>query len=421
MLPSAVAGPANHDDSRIVDSHDANTSGRVLLRYPKGFGGRSGGVSFLHLLATLFVVWVAGGAACSRQQRIQDFQPPPVVFESVPTLEGLAEMVNRTDEIRKLQSNSTTVTAPDFSGKGLSSTLILERDKHFRLRGKLSPLPTVLVDLGSNDEVFWFQTPDGMQKILYYAEHEAYAKQTERMVLPVDPTWLIDALGLVHLDPATVTEGPTRRPDGKLEVRSQIAMAGGNYRRLYVIDDKTAVVTEQYLYDTSDRLVARAIASDHRFYQEVQCSMPHRIDIHLQPDVGPPMALEIEVGTYSINQILSGDPQLFTMPTGASKKINLATMGGVAFGVPPGVSDANSPYAGVSNGGNPAPAQTAPLSTAWPGGAVSEGESSGTAVESGSTLKLPPETAGGPAQYTAEAQYAPATDYNPTLRGTFMR
>ncbi len=363
----------------------------------------------LRLLVTLFVVWVAGGAACFRQQRVTDFAAPPIVFESVPSLEELAEVVNRTDSIRKLQSNSATVTAPSMSDKGLSSTLVLERDKRFRMKGKISPLPVTVFDLGSNEEVFWLQVPEGVRQTLYFARHEAYAQQAQRMILPVDPTWLIDALGLVHLDPASVIEGPTRRPDGQLEVRSQLTMPDGLYRRVCVINDQTGVVTEQYLYGPDNQLVARALASQHRYYEAEQCSLPHLVKIHLQPAAGPPLALEMEIGQYTINQILSGDPDLFKLPQNASQQIDLATLGGPlppAFSGSPPAHLVPPPAAGAAAPTAPDPGP----STAWP-----------DADEIKSVLQMPPQDGDGKVLQAARAGYAPATTYRPALRGTTLR
>lgn len=369
---------------------------------------------YLRLLATLFVVWIAGGAACFRQQRVADFAAPPIVFESVPSLEELAEVVNRTDSIRKLQSNSATVTAPSMSDKGLTSTLVLERDKRFRMKGKISPLPVTVFDLGSNEEMFWLQVPEGVRQTLYFARHDAYAQQSQRMILPVDPTWLINALGLVHLDPADVIEGPTRRPDGQLEVRSQLSMPDGPYRRVCVINDQTGVVTEQYLYGPSNQLVARALASQHRYYEAEQCSLPHLVKIHLQPAAGPPLALEMEIGQYTINEILSGDPDLFKMPQNASEQINLAALGGLpptAFpGSPPGSTVAPpSPARPLPSPGTASGPASGPA-TAWP-----------SADEVKSVFQMPPQDADEDVPQTARAGYAPATNYQPALRGTTLR
>lgn len=352
----------------------------------------------LHALLALTVTWVAGGAACSRRAPVTEFAPPPEIFQSVPTLEELVSAVNRTDRITKLQTNSARVTAPTMSETQLSASLMLERPKRFRLRGSIRPLPTTLVDLGSNEQVFWLQVPEGMRPTLYYARHSEYARQSRRMILPVDPTWLIDALGLVHIDPSQVTEGPTRRPDGQLEIRSELPMPDGLYRRVCVIDSKAGFVTEQYLYGQENQLVARATAKKHQYYEEFDCSLPHEVRVELQPAAGPPLTLEMKIGDYTLNQILSGDPNLFAMPTDAGDQWDLAKLGG-----PPPEAPSAGPPEGWST---PLPVESRPPENPHAG---SFPPSSPEAVSSAAP--------GDGAVRRAESSYVQPHDFSPPIRG----
>jgi hypothetical protein len=388
-------------------------------------------------LLTGTLLWIAGGAACYRRPAATDFPPPPAIFEAVPTLQELVAAVNRTDKIQKLQTNSARVTAPSMSETQLSASLMLERPKRFRLRGSVRPLPTTLVDLGSNEEVFWLQVPEGMRPTLYFAHHREYAQQTQRMILPVDPTWLIDALGLIHLDPAQVTEGPTRRPDGQLEIRSRVPMPDGLYRRVCVIDARAGFVTEQYLYAADNRLVARATASEHRYYEAFDCSLPHHVRVELQPAAGPPLTLEMEIGDYTLNQILSGDPHLFAMPTDAAKQWDLANLRGIPMAgpsaappaarrsapidpqagsplaSPPSLSGTATPPAGRAPPGKAAP-DSAPPGSAPPGPAPVAADS----ADSPRVSALPAGATPAPsAPATAEQGYVLPPDFRPPLRG----
>lgn len=352
----------------------------------------------LHVLLSLTVTWVAGGAACYRRAPVTEFAPPPEIFQSVPTLEELVSAVNRTDRITKLQTNSARVTAPTISNTQLSASLMLERPKRFRLRGSIRPLPTTLVDLGSNEQVFWLQVPEGMRPTLYYARHSEYASQSRRMILPVDPTWLIDALGLVHIDPAQVTDGPTRRPDGQLEIRSELPMPDGLYRRVCVIDSKAGFVTEQYLYGQNNQLVARATAKKHHYYEEFDCSLPHEVRVELQPAAGPPLSLEMKIGDYTLNQILSGDPRLFAMPTDAGDQWDLAKLGGP----PPGAANFTPP----EGWSTPLPAESPPPGNpdAGPFQPSSPEAVSSAAPDDGPLRR-------------AESSYVQPHDFSPRLRG----
>jgi hypothetical protein len=255
------------------------------------------------------------------------FPPPPVVFEAAPSLEELAAVVNRTDNIRQLSSNSASVEVLSMpSLPRLGATLNLERERRFRLRASL-PIVFAGLDMGSNDEMFWFEVPEGVSKTLYYARHDQYREQLTRAILPVDPTWVMDALGLVRLDPSTVVAGPITRTDGKLEVRNTMAMPDGVYQRVCFIEPSAGYVTDQFLYAPSGNLIAKSTASQHIYYPEHQCALPHRVELHLAPAVGPPLSMRIDVASYAVNQLLSGDPGLFTMPTSAAQSVDLTTLG----------------------------------------------------------------------------------------------
>ncbi len=226
-----------------------------------------------------------------------------------------------------------------------SATLNLEREKKFRLRASLPIILGAGMDLGSNDEVFWFEVPEGISKTLYYARHDQYRQQLNRAILPVDPTWFMDALGLVQIDPNAVVEGPVKRDDGKLQVRSTMMMPNGMYQRVCLIEPSGGYVTDQFLYAPSGTLVAESQASNHVYYEQQQCALPHRVELRLAPAVGPPLAMRIDVGSYTVNQLLSGDPQLFTMPASASQAVDLTTLsGGAPMIVPPPTSGAAANY-----------------------------------------------------------------------------
>ena len=123
-------------------------------------------------LGMLSLLFVSGGATCSRRQPPMLFPPPPVVFEAAPSLEELAAVVNRTETIRQLSSNSASVEVLSMpSLPRLSATLNLERERRFRLRASL-PIVFAGLDMGSNDEMFWFEVPEGVSKTLYYARHD---------------------------------------------------------------------------------------------------------------------------------------------------------------------------------------------------------------------------------------------------------
>ncbi|MCO8120231.1 hypothetical protein NHH03_00680 [Stieleria sp. TO1_6] len=277
------------------------------------------------------VGFVSGGATCARREPVMALPPPPPVLGATPALVDVVAAVNRTSAIRELSSNSATVDVLSMPAlPKLSATLALRKEREFRLRASLPIVMGSGLDMGSNDALFWFEVPEGMGRTLYFAHHEQYRQQLQRAILPVDPTWVMGSLGLTQLDAANVVQGPVMRPDGKLELRSTVPMPSGTYQQVCYVDAQKGHVTDQFLYSPSGATIAESHAWNHQYYVDQQCSLPHNVKLILNPASGPPLELQIDVGTYAVNQILSGDPNLFVIPQGANNVVDLTTIGPVS-------------------------------------------------------------------------------------------
>jgi hypothetical protein len=261
------------------------------------------------LLAILFS---SSGATCVRRSSpLPEFQPP-VAFQNPPDLMQVVEVVNRSQAIEQLQSNSVSIRMSGVPG-AIQSTLAWQRPKFFRLIG--GGIAGKYFDIGSNHEVFWLEAREGLQPKLYYAQHEQYEAQMHRLVLPVSPLWLVEAMGIVAIDPYLVTEPPLLRADGNLEVRSSVPTAIGAYYRTLVIDPKFGYPRQVLLRDPQGRLLANALMSKHQYYASVQYSLPHQVQVQLIPEGSPPLDMQLEVGNYGVNQIEGNDPNRWTMPS----------------------------------------------------------------------------------------------------------
>ena len=231
----------------------------------------------------------------------------------------------------------------------------LQRDKDFRLRASLPIVLGAGLDMGSNQELFWLEVPDGIRKTLYFARHDQYQQQLSRAVLPVDPSFVMDALGLVQVDPNQVVAGPVLRQDGKLELRTSRMTPSGLYQRVLYIEKDAGYVTDQLLYDPSGLLVAQSSATNHVYYDEQGVALPHQVRLNLKPVGEPELSMQIDVSSYAVNQLLTNDPQLFVIPTGASQTLDLSEMGaaGPIGALPPAASSGPTAYTADASLGFP--------------------------------------------------------------------
>ena len=272
-------------------------------------------------------VMLTGGATCNRQVASPFPPPPPIAISATPTIDEIATAINRSQNVREISCNNADIEITSMpSLPRLSATMHARRDRDLRLRAKV---PLVLgsgIDIGSNDQQFWFEVPEGLRKVMYHARHDQYAALTHRQVLPVDPTWFIDAIGLPEIDPTTVIAGPLRRSDGAIEVHTTLPDQSG--LRIAYVDPAAGYVTDQFIYDDRNRLIARSTASQAVYYPTGETTgavLPHRVELAIAPESGPPLTMAIQIGSYSVNQLLSGEPDLFQMPT-STTAVDLASL-----------------------------------------------------------------------------------------------
>lgn len=259
---------------------------------------------YLLLMLTLFT---SGGASCGFLSRNSD-PLAPVVFVGPPTLDDIISATNTNSAaVRQLYSDSVTLSATGVP-VSLRANLAMERPRRFRLRAKLVGPE---LDVGSNDELFWTWAKSDPDRAIYFARHEQFAEGAARRGLPIGVDWLIDAMGLVQLDPAGIHEGPTPRQDGTISIRSQIMRDNRPYSRVLVLDAKHGWILEQQVLDSDGRMLALARCSAHRFYQEVGASLPHHVQIEIPT---ARLGFQLDVSRYTVNQLNADASQLWTLP-----------------------------------------------------------------------------------------------------------
>ncbi len=267
-----------------------------------GYGRNNRGLFLLIVVVGLFGL---SGASCPQTR------PEPRILPPRPTLSQVIQAVNNNNS--RIQSFSTTQASLSVPGiPSLRANLAFERPRRFRLRADLLGSPEL--DLGSNESQFWFWVKRNEQPAVYFCAHDQFATSPARQMVPVDPTWLIEALGVVELDPAAVHDGPIMQPRDRLEIRTTRQTPAGPALRSLVIDAGTGWVLQQHLFDAQGRMIAKSVASRHRRDPLSGVVMPRVVKLDF-PTANPPFSMRIDLGNLQINRPLEGDPnQLWAMP-----------------------------------------------------------------------------------------------------------
>ncbi len=262
-------------------------------------------------LGLALCLFVSSGATCMPWTKKPLGEPSPVMFHHTPTLAEVIQKVNQnTAAIRQLQADAVRISTP--GAPSLKATLALEMPRRLRVRGDL--LMSRELDIGSNEQLFWIWGKNTTGALLY-AGHEEFAASPTSELLPVDPQWLIDALGLVMFDPAAQHAGPYAHGPGALEVHSQILTPRGEpLLKVTAIHVVYGWVLEQQIRDAQGRVLAAAKASNHRYYSQVGATLPDLIEVKIAPGTRNMLDIRIDVGGYRVNELVAA-PDEFVMPT----------------------------------------------------------------------------------------------------------
>jgi len=261
------------------------------------------GVLRLSAVAGILALVTSGCAWLTQRPRVA----LPQTLPPSPTLEQVIRVVN--DNSSRIHSFSTGEAVLSVPGMpSLRTNIAFERQRRLRLRAGTG-ITGAELDLGSNDELFWIWIK--RQPPLYYCRHDQFALSPARRMLPIDPEWLVEALGIVEFDPGVVHQGPFPQPGGRLEIRTVRQTADGAVTKITVVDAVTGVVVEQRVHDCQGRLVARASASRHRRDPMSGLIMPGVVEIECPK---AQLSMWLELGKVEINSVRGNPAELWAMP-----------------------------------------------------------------------------------------------------------
>lgn len=297
-------------------------------------------------LAILFVIlslFSAAGAGCPSMTRPNPLSIPPALPPSA-SLEQVMTVVNRNSQlIHSFSSDQAEISAS--GAPTLRANIAMTRPHNFRLQaGTIVTGPEL--DLGSNDQYFWFWVRRDDSNAVYYCEHDQFEGSSLRHNMPVSPKELVEAFGLVEFDPMLPHHGPTKRADGNLEVRTVFQAPSGQLTRVVVVHAAYGWVLEQALYDSREQLLMHAKAQNHRRDPLTGLVMPKVVVINMPTNQ---LKMRVNLGNVAINTLNAPNPELWTIPViQGTTTVNIGCPGGGSF---PPAQTSSTPSPVYSGGG----------------------------------------------------------------------
>jgi hypothetical protein len=123
-----------------------------------------------------------------------------LVVDEVTSAKVVAALNENARRIQSIRSNDVDLTCSQgFETFNLRSSLVCQKPRNFRLNGKL--MQSTVVDLGSNDQEFWWWISKATPPHLFHCSHEEFARSQGKIALPFQPDWVMEALGMAEFDP----------------------------------------------------------------------------------------------------------------------------------------------------------------------------------------------------------------------------
>jgi hypothetical protein len=288
------------------------------------------------VLAGLTVAWSGG---CQKPFQLRPSDPLgrlPPSLPPTPSLADITRVVNaNASQIRSFSSNQASLSGTGFPA--LRANIAFERPQRLRLRGDLS-LIGAMVDVGCNDDLFWFWAKPNQPSGVYYCRHDDYAGSPAKQNIPVDPYWLLDALGLAEFPANLQHVGPHPLSGNRWAVQTIRQTPDGPARRTTIVDGRLGLVLEQHIYDAKNQRIATALSG--KFHQDptTRLFMPRSVKIQCPPRPGvQEFSLQLDMADLQINRELPSGAALWQMPAiDGSPPINLCRTGGAPPTAPAG-------------------------------------------------------------------------------------
>ena len=261
-------------------------------------------------------------------------KPGKEITGGTPSAERLVGYLNRqADRLAIIESDDVDVTAYVDKTRmpTLRSTLACEKPRSFRLMGEA--VATQYMDIGSNQNQFWFWVKDG-ESPLYYCSYSDYEKGV-RLPMPFQPEWVVEALGMAKYDPAKTYKVEQR--GGSIELIERTTVQGLAVRKITVFasqnvkDASYPQVTGHIIQEEqSGKVICQATIKRMRqaTYRategEVSVSYPSEIVLEWPSDK---ITINMKIGKATVNNKMSAEQGklYFSMPTHL-KAVDLARL-----------------------------------------------------------------------------------------------
>jgi hypothetical protein len=197
-----------------------------------------------HVTVLFGVAALLAATGCNNGTRfgglIRSNPNPPASPGEIPTTAQLVDYLNRNG--RLVQTMEVKQLDLDCKQKlqqgGLRGRMVCQKARNFRLAADL--MGSQAVDIGSNDQEFWFWIGKSDPPYLFHCSYNDFARGGVRLPFPFRPEWVMEVLGMGEYGPPDSYQLVDR---GKmLELVQQTKSQGQDVKKIIVFERNYAPV-----------------------------------------------------------------------------------------------------------------------------------------------------------------------------------
>jgi hypothetical protein len=217
-----------------------------------------------------------------------------------PTVASLVQSLNENAQrIPALESRDVSIDCKQGSqgAPGMTGVLVCQKPRSFRLQAKV--IGQNAVDIGSNDQEFWYWISKADPPYVYHCTYDALAKGNVRMPFPFQPDMIVAGLGLSEYDPTKQYDlKETSRDIWELS-ENTVSPQGQPVKRVTVFNARRLGGTMRWqavrheLRDAQNREICTAHITEFQQSSETGAILPRRVKL-VWPSEKIEMALKLD-------------------------------------------------------------------------------------------------------------------------------
>jgi hypothetical protein len=242
---------------------------------------------------------------------------PPVAGDRPTEAKLVAYLNYNADRIQSLQVNELELEGRQGlqAIPGLDGWLMCRKPGDFRMRADVAAVGKTMVDIGSNDQEFWYWIAKNNPPYLVHCSYTDLRSGTVKLPFPFQPQWVMETLGMGHYDPAgayqLVEKGKTYRL-----TQEATGSQGQRVRKTIVFnrDGGNYPVLEHILEDAQGKELCTAHIYNAQYLPAAGVTVPHQVSLRWKEQN---LELTLKLNKVTVNQEFNQERavSLFTRPT----------------------------------------------------------------------------------------------------------